>query len=235
MQCTMLRHSGAQAFVAALPFWSQKLSNTNKTDCISDGATCHPLRKVYTHFLFESKYRGDQTVVIHKTVNTSYLAANPATVRGMRVVELGCGTGLCGIVAARLGARQVLLTDGNENLLDRAASNVAGNLPSDAPVNVRSLRWGEVVDEDLRGSVDVVLASDVLYQSAAWRPLAACVQDLLRPKVGRLLLAEAGHETTPAQASIAGFRAVAEGCGLSLAEAETLAYGDTLLVQAKIM
>ena len=36
-----------------------------------------------------------------------HLVDNPALVRGRRVLELGSGTGLCGIVAAKLGAAEV--------------------------------------------------------------------------------------------------------------------------------
>ena len=79
---------------------------------------------------------------------------------------------------------------------------------------------------------DVVLTSDVLYQSAAWRPLATCVRELLRPKEGTLLLAEAGHEATPAESSVAGFQACAEGAGLRFDGVERLGYGETLLVRA---
>lgn len=165
----------------------------------------------------------------------SLLAREPELVKGKRILELGCGTGLCGIVAARLGAREVTLTDGNSDLLERVESNIAANLPnvpSSVDVRVRQLPWGEFVDSDLRGAYDVVLASDVLYQSSAWRPLAACIKELLRPKQGILLLTEAGHENTPAQASVLGFRAVAEGTGLSFGELVELSYGDTLLVRA---
>ena len=36
-----------------------------------------------------------------------HLVDNPALVRGRRVLELGSGTGLCGIVAAKPGAAEV--------------------------------------------------------------------------------------------------------------------------------
>ena len=39
----------------------------------------------------------------------SDLVEKPALVQGKRVLEIGAGTGLCGIVAAKLGAAQVIL------------------------------------------------------------------------------------------------------------------------------
>ena len=39
-----------------------------------------------------------------------------ASLRGARVLEIGCGTGACGLYAAHCGATEVLLTDGSETL-----------------------------------------------------------------------------------------------------------------------
>ena len=41
----------------------------------------------------------------------AHLAANPALVSGQRVLDLGAGSGLVGIAAARLGAAQVLASE----------------------------------------------------------------------------------------------------------------------------
>ncbi|KXS11176.1 hypothetical protein M427DRAFT_73145 [Gonapodya prolifera JEL478] len=57
---------------------------------------------------------------------TSYLTRHPAVVRQKRVLELGCGTGVVGLVAAGLGAREVVLTD-LECMLDVARRNVEVN------------------------------------------------------------------------------------------------------------
>lgn len=158
------------------------------------------------------------------------LCSQPELVSGKRVVELGCGTGLCGIVAARLGASSVLLTDGAEPQLARAARNAASNDGS-AKVGARPLLWGAQLEDELRGSFDLVIASDVLYQSAAWRPLAQTATELMVPHKGTLLLVEAGHELTPAASSLGGFISVAEGCGLTFEPPEELV-GDALVCLA---
>ncbi len=43
---------------------------------------------------------------------------------GKNVVDIGCGVGFLGIACALLGAKQVVLTDGNTNVLAMAAENI---------------------------------------------------------------------------------------------------------------
>ena len=67
---------------------------------------------------------------------------------GATVLELGAGSGLVGITAARLGAARVVITDGDQTSVDLArqnlAANVVGNAASAAPpaVSVDRLLWG---------------------------------------------------------------------------------------------
>lgn len=65
---------------------------------------------------------------------------------GKRVVELGAGTGLGGMVAVLLGAAHVDVTDGDDRVLDLARRNVEANLaPAErAAVDVAQLRWESV-------------------------------------------------------------------------------------------
>ena len=117
-----------------------------------------------------------------------------------------------------------MLTDGTVEVLARAKSNAAANL-RDVPWAAQQLLFGEVTPEELAGKFDVLIASDVLYQSSGWRPLAQTAGELLAPN-GVLLVAEAGHETSPADATLGGFRVVAEGSGLAFdEEPETLGEG----------
>jgi predicted nicotinamide N-methyase len=158
----------------------------------------------------------------------------PSFFGGKRVLELGCGTGLPGIVAARLGASKLVLTDGTKEVIARAELNAAANLKG-MPVAVSSmqLNWGEVTGKEL-GTFDVLLASDVLYQAAGWRPFAQTAGELLAPN-GVVLVAEAGHQTSPADDTLRGFRVVAEGCGLACEDPETLAQQGESGYNAQLM
>ncbi|CAM6103001.1 unnamed protein product [Calypogeia fissa] len=95
--------------------------------------------------------------------------------RRLRVLELGSGTGMVGIVAACLGA-DVVLTD-----LPHVIANISYNLDlnrsvvaaAGGSVEARVLRWG--VEEDVKAlgeqSFDLILASDCVYYDNSYKPL----------------------------------------------------------------
>lgn len=53
------------------------------------------------------------------------------TIRGWRVLDVGCGTGILGITAARLGAQDVICLDIDKKATEIAGENAAINLVSD--------------------------------------------------------------------------------------------------------
>ena len=94
-----------------------------------------------------------------------WLASSPAQLQQATVLELGCGTGACGLYASALGARRVTLTDGgNDDLISLVRANVERNralLPEGgAGVQVERFLFGEALPVK---AVDLVLASDVTY------------------------------------------------------------------------
>ena len=72
------------------------------------------------------------------------LFADPEFVRGQSVLELGAGVGLCGLLAAKLGAKTVALTDFEPALLDSLALAARDNrAPGDAETRVVRCDWRE--------------------------------------------------------------------------------------------
>ena len=106
-------------------------------------------------------------------------------VEGSRVLELGTGTGACGIYAAALGV-SVLLTDGgSSSLLELCSTNVAANAhlfaDESAKAEVQQLRWGEALPANVaEAPLDWVIASDVTYGHDSHEALAQTLSALLR-------------------------------------------------------
>lgn len=77
-----------------------------------------------------------------------------------QVLELGCGTGLLAIAAARLGAARVVATDLDPRSLQSAERNALRNAVGDR-IDVRAGSWYEALGEgaDAAGRYDVIVAT----------------------------------------------------------------------------
>lgn len=83
--------------------------------------------------------------------------------RGLRVVELGCGLGAPSVVAARAGAK-ALATDVAPDALELVRRSAQANAVS---VETAIADWAAPDELVGRGPFDLVLAADVLYERAA--------------------------------------------------------------------
>jgi predicted nicotinamide N-methyase len=83
-------------------------------------------------------------------------------IRGLRVLELGCGLAVPSIAAARAGAA-VLATDACGEALELVARNARAN---DVRVETATVDWAEPDELVGRAPFDLVLAADVLYERA---------------------------------------------------------------------
>ena len=97
-----------------------------------------------------------------------------ASLRGRRVVELGCGLAVPSIVAARAGAA-VLATDSSAEALTLVARNAAEN---GVCLETALANWREPEELVQRASFDLVLATDVLYEGASVAPLLSLLPRL---------------------------------------------------------
>jgi predicted nicotinamide N-methyase len=94
--------------------------------------------------------------------------------RGLRVVELGCGLAVPSLVAARAGAA-VLATDACADAVTLATRNAHEN---DLAIATATVDWAEPEELVRRGPFDLVLAADVLYERASVAPLLSLLPRL---------------------------------------------------------
>ncbi|XP_078089371.1 EEF1A lysine methyltransferase 3-like [Mustelus asterias] len=89
---------------------------------------------------------------------------------GKKVIELGSGTGIVGILAALLGG-YVTMTD-KPKVLKQIETNVSINIPSVCRhrVNIRPLMWGEN-HTNFNPAYDFILGSDIVYSSVVYPAL----------------------------------------------------------------
>lgn len=102
----------------------------------------------------------------------SFVARSAIIGPGARVLEIGCGLGLCGLVAAARGA-SVTLTDRSDDALALLAANAARNK---LDVRVRRLDWDDPGPID--AGFDALLGADVLYAPDSHAPIARLIERL---------------------------------------------------------
>jgi predicted nicotinamide N-methyase len=114
-----------------------------------------------------------------------YLLDNPAVVRGKRVLDIGAGSGLVALAAAKAGAAHVLAADIDAFSCTAIALNAAANAQHIA-----------VTQEDViasQGDWEVILVGDLFYE----RPLAERLLAWLLPLDIPALLGDPGRNYFP--------------------------------------
>ena len=105
--------------------------------------------------------------------------------RGLRVLELGCGLGLPSLAAA-VGGAEVLATDWAEDAIDLLQRNAERN---GVCLGAARLRWSEPEPMLRAAPWDLVLGADLLYEARNAEQLAQ-----LLPELGaEVVLAEPGR------------------------------------------
>ena len=88
-----------------------------------------------------------QRAAVSPTSSSPGLLGIPRDLSGARVVEVGAGLGLCSLVCCKLGAAEVVATDGSESVLEllkrNAAENLAPQQREGGRLTIRRLRWGD--------------------------------------------------------------------------------------------
>ncbi len=122
------------------------------------------------------------------------------------LLEIGCGIGLVGVVAAQFGHR-ITMTEYNQDALNFASANAFANQPPDPNLlEVAPLDWTRPT---LEGEFDVILGSEVIYKEEYFEPVLGLFKRYLRPG-GEMILAEGVRKT-----SMAFFQKMSEICDIT--------------------
>ena len=118
-----------------------------------------------------------------------YILDNPSTVAGKRVLDLGAGSGLVGIAAAKAGAREVIAAE-----ID---PNGAAALGLNATVNGVAI---QIIGTDITAgpppAVDLVLAGDVFYGQEVGQRMAPFLDRCLAAGI-EVLVGDPGRAWLP--------------------------------------
>ena len=139
-----------------------------------------------------------------------YQMENLSLFRNRRILELGAGLGLNGILAWRSTASsldsRVCITDGDSDALVHLRENLIRNRNDDDDdetvnkVSCHQLIWGEQSSEHFLTHVasnqkyDIILASDIIYSAIIVEPLWATVKTLLKEDGGVFVMAYARRQ-----------------------------------------
>ncbi|XP_044533735.1 EEF1A lysine methyltransferase 3 [Gracilinanus agilis] len=120
----------------------------------------------------------------------SYFERKNLDFRGKKVIELGAGTGIVGILAALQGG-DVTITD-LPLALEQIQGNVQANVPVGGRAQVRALAWG--LDQGVfPGDYDLVLGADIVYLEPTFPLLLGTLRHLCGPN-GTIYLASKMRE-----------------------------------------
>jgi len=169
------------------------------------------------------------------------LAKAPELVRGRTTVELGCGCGIVGVVAALLGA-YVVLTDRDPECMELAAATCEANATAikaaGGTVECACLdwEWPLLAMKDVPsvfGATDITIASDPLYTSDSTKAFPRAAKTLLAP--GGTLLCVAGvRKSAGGRETVAEFLSAALLAGLEmLGDEESVDPSTEVLAVAK--
>ncbi|XP_047168439.1 calmodulin-lysine N-methyltransferase [Vigna umbellata] len=133
-----------------------------------------------------NRYNIDNTGLVcnwpSEDVLAHYCLSHADIFRSKKVIELGSGYGLAGfVIAAATGASEVVISDGNPQVVDYTQRNIEANTGAfgDTVVKSMTLHWNQEDITNLADTFDIIIASDCTFFKDFHRDLARIVKHLL--------------------------------------------------------
>ncbi|XP_026456252.1 calmodulin-lysine N-methyltransferase-like isoform X2 [Papaver somniferum] len=134
-----------------------------------------------------NKYNIDNTGLVCNWPSEDVLAyfclSHADKFRSKRIIELGAGYGLAGLViAAATDASEVVISDGNPQVVNYIQRNINANSAAFADTKVKSmiLHWNQEQVPEVLDTFDIIVASDCTFFKEFHEGLAKTVRALLR-------------------------------------------------------
>ncbi|KAJ6678293.1 CALMODULIN-LYSINE N-METHYLTRANSFERASE [Salix viminalis] len=138
-------------------------------------------------FEVSDRYNVDNTGLVCQWPSEDVLAyfclSHADMFRSKRVIELGSGYGLAGLViAATTEASEVVISDGNPVVVDYIQHSIEDNSKAfgNTKVKALALHWDEEVTYNISNTFDVIVASDCTFFKEFHNALACTVKLLLK-------------------------------------------------------
>ncbi|WOH05335.1 hypothetical protein DCAR_0624751 [Daucus carota subsp. sativus] len=112
-----------------------------------------------------------------------YCLSHAEMFRSKTVIELGSGYGLAGLVVAMATeASEVVISDGNPQVVDYIQHNIDANSGAFGPSKVKSLmlHWNKEEISDISNKFDIVVASDCTFFTEFHKGLVQTLVNLLK-------------------------------------------------------
>ena len=104
-----------------------------------------------------------------------FMVQNRALFEGKSVMELGCGHGLLGILAGKLGAKTVCLQDYNESVIEKLTRlTVLLNCQTTDKFTFLHGDW-ETLECKNSPKFDILLGSELIYNEQSYPKLLHCI------------------------------------------------------------
>lgn len=105
-------------------------------------------------------------------------------INGKTVIELGAGSGVCGLVASTMGAQKIYLTDRDDGCVELMKKNYEHNAKQLRLSRTEVVKLDWMSQEDcakLKDSFDVILGADILYSPSMVDDLISGLERLCAP------------------------------------------------------